>query len=109
MRQWEPIEERNAQTKRNRPLREINVSGRIALRHLSNAQPRIYVLCGVFLLFLLVSMIFVPQNVAFVYAHTYNPPPELTCAQGSFSSDGNPFSLCPGPYLTGGNCVWWAW
>jgi surface antigen len=32
-----------------------------------------------------------------------------TCAQAYFSSDGNPYTLCPGPYPTGGNCVWWAW
>ncbi len=32
------------------------------------------------------------------------------CASISFSSDGNPFGLCPGPFPTsGGNCVWWAW
>ncbi len=32
------------------------------------------------------------------------------CASISFSPDGNPFGLCPGPYPTsGGNCVWWAW
>ena len=32
-----------------------------------------------------------------------------TCSQAYFSSDGNPYALCPGPYPTGGNCVWWAW
>ncbi|MFL5653838.1 MAG: CHAP domain-containing protein [Ktedonobacteraceae bacterium] len=31
------------------------------------------------------------------------------CRQFSFSPDGNPFPLCPGPYPTGGNCVWWGW
>src|SRR5579875_3483019 len=34
---------------------------------------------------------------------------EPTCSGGYYSSDGNPFSLCPGPYPRGGNCVWWAW
>lgn len=31
------------------------------------------------------------------------------CRQFSFSSDGNPFPLCPGPLPAGGNCVWWGW
>src|SRR5438270_12166866 len=31
------------------------------------------------------------------------------CRQFSFSSDGNPFPLCPGPFPVGGNCVWWGW
>src|SRR5436305_6973561 len=26
-----------------------------------------------------------------------------------FSSEGNPFPLCPGPLPTGGKCVWWGW
>ena len=31
------------------------------------------------------------------------------CVHPTFSSDGNPFPLCPGPFPKGGNCVWWAW
>lgn len=31
------------------------------------------------------------------------------CIHLTFTSDGNPFPLCPGPYPTGGNCTWWAW
>src|SRR6266496_791484 len=31
------------------------------------------------------------------------------CRQFSFSPDGNPFPLCPGPFPVGGNCVWWGW
>ena len=31
------------------------------------------------------------------------------CRQFSFSPDGNPFPLCPGPFPAGGNCVWWGW
>ncbi|WP_216368822.1 CHAP domain-containing protein [Dictyobacter arantiisoli] len=31
------------------------------------------------------------------------------CSQFTFTSDGNPYALCPGPYPGGGNCVWWAW
>src|SRR5438105_2678703 len=34
---------------------------------------------------------------------------DTTCRQASFSPDGNPFVLCPGPYPGGGNCVWWSW
>src|SRR5260221_528352 len=34
---------------------------------------------------------------------------DSSCNQAYFSPDGNPFTLCPGPYPTGGNCVWWAW
>src|SRR5947209_4532015 len=34
---------------------------------------------------------------------------DTTCRQASFSPDGNPFVLCPGPFPRGGNCVWWAW
>src|SRR5229473_2757457 len=32
-----------------------------------------------------------------------------SCRQISYSPDGNPFGLCPGPYPNGGNCVWWPW
>lgn len=31
------------------------------------------------------------------------------CQRLTFSADGNPFPLCPGPFPTGGNCVWWGW
>lgn len=31
------------------------------------------------------------------------------CVHPTFTSDGNPFPLCPGPFPKGGNCVWWAW
>lgn len=32
------------------------------------------------------------------------------CTGVSYSANGNPFPLCPGPSpVTGGNCVWWAW
>ncbi len=42
------------------------------------------------------------------FAHT-SPTVNANCAQASSSPDGNPFPLCPGPFPTGGNCVWWAW
>ncbi|MGH2507661.1 MAG: CHAP domain-containing protein, partial [Ktedonobacteraceae bacterium] len=31
------------------------------------------------------------------------------CNHVSFTTDGNPFPLCPGSSPAGGNCVWWAW
>ena len=42
------------------------------------------------------------------FDHT-NPSVDVNCQQLTFSQDGNPFPLCPGPYPGGGNCVWWAW
>src|SRR5579859_5564840 len=37
------------------------------------------------------------------------PSVDSSCRQISFSPDGNPFGLCPGPFPRGGNCVWWPW
>src|SRR5690349_19039736 len=34
---------------------------------------------------------------------------DVGCKELTFSSDSNPFPLCPGPFPGGGNCVWWAW
>ena len=48
----------------------------------------------------------VPQADA--QSHT-SPTVDTTCKNVGFSPDGNPFPLCPGPFPTGGNCVWWAW
>jgi len=45
---------------------------------------------------------------AAAFEHTA-PTLDATCTQASYSPDGNPFQLCPGPYPGGGNCVWWAW
>jgi hypothetical protein len=42
------------------------------------------------------------------FDHTH-PGVDYSCSQAYFSPDGNPFSLCPGPYPGGGNCVWWGW
>jgi hypothetical protein len=41
-------------------------------------------------------------------SHT-SPTVNADCSKIYFSPDGNPFPICPGPYPTGGNCVWWAW
>ena len=37
------------------------------------------------------------------------PSVDTGCQHLTFSPDGNPFPLCPGPFPGGGNCVWWAW
>jgi CHAP domain len=48
------------------------------------------------------------QVHAISFDHT-NPTVNVNCQKLNFSSDGNPFPLCPGPNPGGGNCVWWAW
>jgi len=45
---------------------------------------------------------------AISFDHT-SPTVDVNCQKFNFSSDGNPFPLCPGPFPGGGNCVWWAW
>lgn len=62
-------------------------------------------------IFLLCAMICVEFGItrhAQAFDHT-NPSVDVNCQQLTFSPDGNPFGLCPGPYPGGGNCVWWAW
>lgn len=64
---------------------------------------------GVFLLLALVVVEFTAL-VPPVDAHSHTSPTvDNTCKDVGFSPDGNPFPLCPGPFPTGGNCVWWAW
>ncbi|HEY6542689.1 MAG TPA: CHAP domain-containing protein, partial [Ktedonobacteraceae bacterium] len=48
------------------------------------------------------------QVHAISFDHT-SPTVDVNCKEFTFSSDGNPFPLCPGPFPGGGNCVWWAW
>ena len=71
---------------------------------------------GVFVLICLISLAFGVFNLPQVYANNLNPTfdhtmptVDSTCSQAYYSSDGNPFQLCPGPFPTGGNCVWWGW
>ena len=65
---------------------------------------------GILLLFVLVSVEFLAFDPASVYAHSHTTSTvSENCQTISYSPDGNPFPLCPGPYPTGGNCVWWAW
>ena len=69
---------------------------------------------GVLLLLVLIGVEIGPLIGHSVYAeiiplnHT-SPSVDMSCRQISFSPDGDPFGLCPGPYPQGGNCVWWAW
>jgi hypothetical protein len=48
------------------------------------------------------------SSIASAKDHT-NPSVDEACLHVGFSSDGNPFPVCPGPFPVGGNCVWWAW
>jgi len=64
----------------------------------------------IFALLSLFTMIWLAFNPA--YAATSNRTQgsvDTGCQQFTFTSDGNPFPLCPGPYPIGGNCVWWGW
>ncbi len=72
--------------------------------------PYITRILGIFLLFTLVSIELLALDPVSVYArnHTVSTVSE-NCQNISYSPDGNPFPICPGPYPTGGNCVWWAW
>src|SRR2546426_6479686 len=69
---------------------------------------------GVLLLLVLIGVEIGPLIGHSVYAeiiplnHT-SPSVDMSCRQISYSLDGDPFGLCPGPYPLGGNCVWWAW
>ena len=69
---------------------------------------------GVCLLLVIIGIEVGPLIVHSVYAqitplnHT-NPSVDYGCRQLYFTSDGNPFGLCPGPSPSGGNCVWWSW
>ncbi len=73
---------------------------------------RSYYLIRIFGLCLLLSLVCV-ELVAFVPgvdAHSHTAATvNNECGQVGFSPDGNPFPICPGPFPTGGNCVWWAW
>lgn len=70
--------------------------------------PWISAFCVVLLLFLLIEAA-VASPLASASTRVHGTPEAQVCPEGNFSPDGNPFALCPGPYLTGGNCVWWAW
>ena len=74
-----------------------------------NSSYTIHIL-GLLLLFVLVGVEFLAFDPASAYAHNHTASTvSENCQNISYSPDGNPFPLCPGPYPMGGNCVWWAW
>lgn len=65
-------------------------------------------LAAIFFLLAMVWITFNPVHATPI-SHTQATVNE-GCQSLSYSSDGNPFPLCPGgPAPAGGNCVWWAW
>ena len=66
----------------------------------------------IFALICLITITWVEIGMVQVHATSFDhtvPTVNYNCAQAQSSPDGNPFPLCPGPFPTGGNCVWWAW
>jgi CHAP domain len=66
----------------------------------------------IFALICLIPVIWIELGMVQVRATPFDhtsPTVNYNCAQAHSSPDGNPFPLCPGPFPTGGNCVWWAW
>jgi len=66
----------------------------------------------IFALICLITITWVEIGMVQVHATSFEhtaPAVNYNCAQAQSSPDGNPFPLCPGPFPTGGNCVWWAW
>jgi surface antigen len=68
-------------------------------------------LLGVCLLLITVGLEFfsITNAQASAENHTHVSTVNMSCSQVTFSSDGNPFPLCPGTYPQGGNCTWWSW
>ena len=75
-------------------------------------------LIGVVFLFVLITIEVGPMlehsanAQTMVLDHT-SPTVDSSCSKVRFTSDGNPFPICPGidssGRLAGGNCTWWAW
>src|SRR6266571_1451247 len=85
-------------------------SRRVQLRNVT--RQHLFGLLGVLLFFVLMGIEFGPINGPQVHASPLNHTVETVngeCSQFYYTSDGNPFPLCPGPYPRGGNCVWWGW
>lgn len=77
----------------------------------SSCCRRIILLIGhLWLLLLLTWLEGVPLTPSLAHVQPH-PLEDAICQHPAFSGDGNPFpfSLCPGPFPIGGNCVWWAW
>jgi CHAP domain len=88
------------------PLRFIAVRGKLPALPVRRYILHIVALC--FLVAVIWAEFGHVQVQAISFDHT-NPTVDVNCQKLVFSSDGNPFPLCPGPFPGGGNCVWWAW
>ncbi len=86
------------------------VGGKHILQKGRSRSARIRI-CGVFLLLLVTLIEFTPFFSGNASAHHTMSTVDPSCQQVSFSSDGNPFPLCPGVPAQGGggNCTWWSW
>jgi hypothetical protein len=71
-------------------------------------RQRLLHLIAILFLCPLVWLTFTPPARATTIDHT-QATVDTGCQHLTFTSDGNPFGLCPGPFPTGGNCVWWGW
>jgi surface antigen len=61
-------------------------------------------------LFAMIWLTFSPAHVQAAPLNHTQATVDTGCQSFTFSSDGNPFPLCPGPSpKEGGNCVWWGW
>src|SRR5579883_1616405 len=65
-------------------------------------------LLALFFLFAMTWLSFISPAHAISFDHT-QATVDSGCQRLTFTADGNPFGLCPGPFPTGGNCVWWGW
>ena len=69
-------------------------------------------LIHIFALICLTPILWIELGMVQVHATSFDHTAatiDSSCTQAHLSPDGNPFPLCPGPFPTGGNCVWWAW
>src|SRR5258708_13369279 len=79
-----------------------------AVRKIKPPHIRRYIL-HIFALIFLISIIWIEVGMAHAstsFDHT-KATVDSNCHQAHFSSDGNPFPLCPAPYQTARNCLSW--
>jgi hypothetical protein len=91
-----------------------NTVGRMRQNNVIQRKQLVVKLCGVLLLFAFIAVELAPLigNSAFAQMSDINHTIgslDASCREISFSHDGNPFPLCPGPFPQGGNCTWWSW
>ena len=78
-----------------------------AKRFIWNCQ-RTLSLLAIFFLFAMVWLTFNPAHAS-IPDHT-QATVNTGCQGSSYTPDGDPYPICPGPSpALGGNCVWWAW